>query len=73
MRDERRHSACPHVDLHRQALGYLAPWTYINRKVSLPGLVVDLALVSSYSGVGSPLRVLNLCTSDAKLAPQVAR
>jgi putative transposase len=29
------------------ALGYLAPWTYINREVTLPEAVVDLALVSS--------------------------
>ncbi len=42
MRDERRHSACLHVDRHRQALGYLAPWTYVNREVSLPEPVLDL-------------------------------
>ena len=29
------------------ALGYLAPWTYINREVTLPEPVLDLALVSS--------------------------
>jgi len=29
------------------ALGYLAPWSYINREVSLPEPVVDLALISS--------------------------
>ena len=56
MRDERRHSACLRACLslwdgrqvtHRQALGYLTPWTYINREVSLPEPVVDLALISS--------------------------
>ncbi|MCK4410822.1 hypothetical protein KAV67_00925, partial [Candidatus Bipolaricaulota bacterium] len=45
IRDERRHLACLHVDRHRQALGYLAPWTYINREVSLPQAVLDLAVV----------------------------
>ncbi len=29
------------------ALGYLAPWSYINREVSLPEPVVDLAQISS--------------------------
>jgi len=32
MRDERRDSACLHVDRHRQALGYFAPWTYIIKR-----------------------------------------
>ena len=54
MRDERRHSACPHVDMHRQALGYLVPWTYINQEVSLPEPVLDLPLISSQSGTELP-------------------
>ena len=29
------------------ALGYLTPWTYINREVNLPEPVLDLALISS--------------------------
>ena len=43
----RRHSACLRAVTHRQALGYLTPWTYINREVSLPEPVLDLALIRS--------------------------
>jgi hypothetical protein len=66
MRHERRHSACQRAYLclwdgkqvtHRQALGYLAPWTYINQEVRLPEPVVDLAVVSPYSGTRFPPHV----------------
>jgi len=44
-------------------LGYLAPRNYINQEVSLPEPVVDLALVSSYSGKELPPHVRRMLSS----------
>jgi len=44
--EQRRYSACLRANTHRQALGYLAPRTYVNREVSLPEPVLDLAQIS---------------------------